>query len=101
MFYDSHVNNYDAPFSAQNRETDAVDVLEMIYNSNNKKALFAYPVKFITPETCGVAAVGRSFCKVFWHQVAPLFHPPLLLHTIKASFVMFVVFSISSGFYVS
>lgn len=84
---------------AQGRHDDALEILQDIYRRNRKR-VSAYPINHIILDEFLVRReIERfTFCQTVWRQTSPLFKSPLLINTIRASFIMFSLFAASSGF---
>lgn len=87
-------------FSAQHQEDEALIVLTKIYRWNNRNQKFSYEAKKISMEETEMTNLDKnsSFVCNLWRQTVPLFTTKLR-DTAMASFIMFTIFAISSGFY--
>ncbi|CRK87479.1 CLUMA_CG001280, isoform A [Clunio marinus] len=85
---------------AQEKHEEALKILREVYH-RNKKTDRAYPVTTIALNELITRREYEnfSFFQQIWKQTNPLFKSPLLMKTIKTSFVMFSLFSASSGFF--
>lgn len=85
---------------AQEMHDEALKILKEI-NRRNKKTETAFPVHAINlNELClKKEYVPKSLPRQVWAQTSPLFKPPLLINTLRTSFIMFSLFAASSGFF--
>lgn len=83
---------------AQGLDAEALVTLEKVFerNSNTEDS---YDVKFVYLGESQLVQQNVSFLKLVWNQTIPLFKSPLLLNTMKTSFIMFSLLSVSSGFF--
>lgn len=87
-------------YLAHNQHEKAMKVMRMIFSWNTKQPISDYPVEEIRLDENYVARTReRSFFKLMWNQTIPLFQSPFLLNTLRTSFLMFLLFAGSSGFY--
>lgn len=85
---------------AQEKHDEALSILKEVYH-RNRKQVSIYPVTAITLDELLVKRSSEDL--TFWQQVlkqtSPLFKSPLLINTIRTSFIMFSIFAASSGFF--
>lgn len=80
-------------------------ILAKIYRYNRGKPEHTFPVKAIRLDAMDSAYAdelqrrSNLGLRYMWEQTVPLFRPPLLRHTLKASVLMFGLFSASSGLF--
>lgn len=87
-------------YIAQNENEKAVQVMAKIYQWNTKNPPQEYPVTEITlDENYLTQYKEHSFFKSMWKQTVPLIEKQFLLNTVRTSFLMFILFAASSGFY--
>ena len=85
---------------AQDKHDEALLILRNIYRLN-KNTQSAYPVDTIWLDEFMVKKQTEklTFCRQVWLQTSPLFKSPLLVNTLRTSFIMFSLFAASSGFF--
>lgn len=85
---------------AQGKHDEALKILEEIYQQNKKSRSY-FPVHSIVLNEllAKQSAMQPSFFRQVWNQTSPLFKAPLLINTLRTSFVMFSLFAASSGFF--
>uniref|UniRef100_A0AAG5DWY1 Major facilitator superfamily (MFS) profile domain-containing protein n=1 Tax=Anopheles atroparvus TaxID=41427 RepID=A0AAG5DWY1_ANOAO len=87
------------------QQEKVLHILANIYRLNQGKPEHTFPVKIVRLD-----AMDSSYAEDFqrrsalglrymWEQTVPLFRPPLLRHTLKASILMFGLFAASSGLF--
>ena len=82
---------------AQGRDAEALKTLEEIWRRNSNTG--PYPVKYVYLGENQLPTSKVSFFNLVWNQTVPLFKSPLLINTVKTSFIMFSLLSVSSGFF--
>ncbi|CAO1380512.1 unnamed protein product [Diamesa serratosioi] len=83
---------------AQGRDAEALKTLQKIHARNSNSNSF-YDVKSVYLGESLLVQQNVSFLTLVWNQTIPLFKPPLLLNTVKTSFIMFSLLAVSSGFF--
>ncbi|XP_053678584.1 synaptic vesicle glycoprotein 2B [Anopheles nili] len=87
------------------QQEKVVQILAKIYHLNRGKPEHTFPVKAITLDAIDSAYADEMQrrsnlgLRYLWQQTVPLFRAPLLLHTLKASVLMFGLFATSSGLF--
>lgn len=85
---------------AQGKHDEAIKILEEIYEQT-KKPGSVFPVqKIVLNELLtNKRTEDLGFINQVWEQTSPLFKAPLLINTVRTSFIMFSLFAASSGFF--
>lgn len=85
---------------AQEKHDEALKILKEI-NRRNRKPDSIYPVIAISLNELLLEKSSQTltFRQQVVKQTSPLFKPPLLVNTIRTSFIMFSLFAASSGFF--
>ena len=85
---------------AQEKHDEALQILRNIYR-RNKNTESAFPVDKIWLDEFVVKKQTEkpTFFRQVWKQTSPLFKSPLLVDTLRTSFIMFSLFAASSGFF--
>nr|XP_029711049.1 synaptic vesicle glycoprotein 2A-like isoform X3 [Aedes albopictus] len=80
-----------------------LEVLSQMYRWNKGVPDYMFPIKSITLDAIDSAFVEQRKREInqglryVWEQTVPLFRPPLVGNTVRASFLMFGLFMASSG----
>lgn len=84
---------------AQGKHDEAIKILKGIYQRRKKRGN-VFPVhKIVLNELLtNKTTEHQGFFNQVWQQTSPLFKSPLLINTVRTSFIMFSLFAASSGF---
>ncbi|XP_037867558.1 synaptic vesicle glycoprotein 2A [Bombyx mori] len=90
--------------NANDRYSEALDVVKTIYSGNRKMSKDDFPIKSLVMDSQLSKACNSKGAAAVWSsmkdQTVPLFKRPLLPWTLLTCFVQFGIFATTNGFYV-